>query len=100
MTPPETLEQLVAHSEFFNGQDHNADGEPDWGYCLTPQVCHLKGFITTPLTHVLAAGQLLDGVCSTNDARYYSGVHVSWRMQWFTHGAKHLFRHNQHDSTG
>ena len=38
LTPPETLEELVSHSEELNNVDHNDDGVPDWGYCVSPQV--------------------------------------------------------------
>ncbi|EGD77131.1 TK protein kinase [Salpingoeca rosetta] len=49
LQPPETLEELVAHSELLNGKDHNGDGEPDWGYCLTPQVNYLYAFVAPVL---------------------------------------------------
>mmetsp|Transcript_82811 Transcript_82811/g.208543 ORF Transcript_82811/g.208543 Transcript_82811/m.208543 type:complete len:1058 (-) Transcript_82811:163-3336(-) len=43
--PPETLEELVELAEFFNGKDHNGDGEPDWGFCITPQPNYFMAFV-------------------------------------------------------
>jgi len=44
--PPKTMEELVALSEFFSGKDHNNDGVPDWGFCLTPQPNYFYAFVT------------------------------------------------------
>jgi len=41
---PQTIEELVAFSERMSGRDHNGDGEPDWGICLTPQVNYFMAF--------------------------------------------------------
>lgn len=43
--PPETLEELVAVSEFLKGKDHNGDGIGDWGFCLTPQPNYFTAFL-------------------------------------------------------
>mmetsp|Transcript_57596 Transcript_57596/g.166724 ORF Transcript_57596/g.166724 Transcript_57596/m.166724 type:complete len:1331 (-) Transcript_57596:116-4108(-) len=43
--PPETLEELAELSEYFNGKDHNDDGEPDWGFCITPQPNYFMAFV-------------------------------------------------------
>ena len=43
--PPNTLEEMVELSEFLNGKDHNGDGEPDWGFCLTPQPNYFYAFV-------------------------------------------------------
>eukprot|EP01147_Barroeca_monosierra_P005467 gene5467-7168_t len=45
LDPPETIQQLVKHSALLNGYDHNGDGEPDWGFCVTPQVNYLYAFV-------------------------------------------------------
>lgn len=44
-SPPETLEELAELSEYFNGRDHNGDGAPDWGFCLTPKTNYLMAFV-------------------------------------------------------
>lgn len=51
MQPPETIDELVAQSEFLNGKDHNGDGVADWGYCLTPQPNYFYAFVA-PLLHL------------------------------------------------
>jgi len=43
--PPKTIEELADLSERLNGLDHNGDGEPDWGVCLTPQVNYFYAFV-------------------------------------------------------
>jgi len=45
MRPPETLEELAAASEFLNGKDHNGDGLPDFGFCLSPQPNYFYAFM-------------------------------------------------------
>jgi hypothetical protein len=35
----------VELSEFFNGKDHNGDGEPDFGFCFTPQPNYFYAFL-------------------------------------------------------
>ena len=50
LDPPRTLEELVEISEFLDGKDHNDDGEPDWGFCLTPQVNYFYSFVA-PIFH-------------------------------------------------
>ena len=47
--PPETIEELADLSERLNGLDHNGDGEPDWGVCLTPQVNYFYAFVAPVL---------------------------------------------------
>ncbi|KAL3802961.1 hypothetical protein HJC23_011584 [Cyclotella cryptica] len=42
---PTTIEELVDVSEKLNGFDHNGDGEPDWGFCLTPQTNYFNAFV-------------------------------------------------------
>ena len=49
MTPPRTIEELASLSERLNGLDHNDDGEPDWGVCLTPQVNYFYAFVAPVL---------------------------------------------------
>eukprot|EP00808_Paulinella_micropora_P018061 g22921.t1 len=44
-SPPETLQELAELSEFFNGKDHNDDGIPDFGFCLTAQVNYYMAFV-------------------------------------------------------
>ena len=44
LSPPETLEELAAVSEFLNGKDHNGDGIPDFGFCLSPQPNYFFAF--------------------------------------------------------
>ena len=51
MQPPETIDELVEHAEFFSGKDHNNDGEPDWGFCLTPQPNYFYAFVA-PVLHL------------------------------------------------
>jgi len=41
---PETLEELAEVSEFLNGKDHNGDGQPDFGFCLSPQPNYFYAF--------------------------------------------------------
>lgn len=43
--PPRTIDELVELSERLNGLDHNDDGEPDWGFCLTPQTNYFYAFV-------------------------------------------------------
>lgn len=45
LTPPKTIDELAELSEQLNGLDHNDDGEPDWGVCLTPQVNYFYSFV-------------------------------------------------------
>jgi len=45
LTPPKTIEELADLSERLNGLDHNEDGIPDWGFCLTPQVNYFMAFV-------------------------------------------------------
>jgi multiple sugar transport system substrate-binding protein len=33
---PVTIDELITQSAFFNGKDLNADGVPDYGFCLCP----------------------------------------------------------------
>ena len=42
---PESIEELVDISEKLNGFDHNGDGEPDWGFCITPQTNYFNAFV-------------------------------------------------------
>jgi ABC-type glycerol-3-phosphate transport system substrate-binding protein len=42
---PTTIDELVDVSEKLNGFDHNGDGEPDWGFCLTPQTNYFNAFV-------------------------------------------------------
>lgn len=44
---PNTLDDLVALSEYFNGKDHNGDGEADWGFCFTPQPNYFYAFVAS-----------------------------------------------------
>lgn len=44
LSPPETLEELASVSEFLNGKDHNGDGIPDFGFCLSPQPNYFYAF--------------------------------------------------------
>ena len=43
--PPQTIDELVELSEYFNGLDHNDDGIPDWGFCLSPQPNYFYAFV-------------------------------------------------------
>ena len=53
LEPPKTIEELVVVSERLNGFDHNNDGEPDWGFCLSPQTDFFYAFLATVLqTHL------------------------------------------------
>jgi len=45
LQPPQTLQEMVKQSEFFNGKDHNGDGVPDWGFCLTAQPNYFYVFV-------------------------------------------------------
>ena len=45
LPPPKTIEELADLAEALNGLDHNDDGEPDWGVCLTPQVNYFYAFV-------------------------------------------------------
>jgi len=45
LKPPQTIDELADLSEQLNGLDHNGDGEPDWGVCLTPQVNYFYVFV-------------------------------------------------------
>jgi serine/threonine protein kinase len=49
LTPPQTIEELADLSERLNGLDHNDDGEPDWGVCVTPQVNYFYAFVAPVL---------------------------------------------------
>lgn len=44
LSAPETLEDLVTASELLNGKDHNGDGVPDFGICLSPQPNYFYAF--------------------------------------------------------
>ena len=44
LEPPKTIDDLVLLSEQLNGLDHNDDGIPDWGFCLTPQPNYFYAF--------------------------------------------------------
>lgn len=44
ISPPETLEELATVSERLNGLDHNGDGIPDFGFCLSPQPNYFYAF--------------------------------------------------------
>jgi len=45
LSPPRTIDELADLAEQLNGLDHNGDGEPDWGVCLTPQVNYFYSFV-------------------------------------------------------
>eukprot|EP00730_Choanoeca_flexa_P017682 TRINITY_DN8547_c0_g1_i2.p1 TRINITY_DN8547_c0_g1~~TRINITY_DN8547_c0_g1_i2.p1 ORF type:complete len:1147 (+),score=180.38 TRINITY_DN8547_c0_g1_i2:51-3491(+) len=63
MSPPETIQEMIQHSEFFNGKDHNADGEADWGFCLTPQVNYLMAMVA-PVLQTTTTTCVENGVCN------------------------------------
>jgi len=50
LLPPNTIEEMVTISERINGQDHDGDGEPDWGFCLTPQTNYFQAFLAPIFT--------------------------------------------------
>eukprot|EP00573_Skeletonema_grethae_P003344 CAMPEP_0201690996 /NCGR_PEP_ID=MMETSP0578-20130828/4272_1 /ASSEMBLY_ACC=CAM_ASM_000663 /TAXON_ID=267565 /ORGANISM="Skeletonema grethea, Strain CCMP 1804" /LENGTH=1068 /DNA_ID=CAMNT_0048176103 /DNA_START=182 /DNA_END=3388 /DNA_ORIENTATION=+ len=50
LRPPNTIEEMVTISERINGQDHDGDGEPDWGFCLTPQTNYFQAFLAPIFT--------------------------------------------------
>ena len=50
LLPPDTIEEMVTISERINGQDHDGDGEPDWGFCLTPQTNYFQAFLAPIFT--------------------------------------------------
>ncbi|CAK0876943.1 unnamed protein product [Prorocentrum cordatum] len=60
-SPPETLEELVELSEFFNGKDHNNDSVADWGFCLTPQPNYFYAFVAPVM-------QRMRRLCGTTEA--------------------------------
>jgi gamma-aminobutyric acid type B receptor len=60
--PPQTLEELVELSEELQGKDHNGDGEPDWGFCLTPQPNYFYAFVA-PVLQTTQRECFEGGVC-------------------------------------
>jgi len=50
LVPPNTIEEMLTISERINGQDHDEDGQPDWGFCLTPQTNYFQAFLAPILT--------------------------------------------------
>jgi len=50
LLPPNTIEEMVTISERINGQDHDGDGVPDWGFCLTPQTNYFQAFLAPIFT--------------------------------------------------
>mmetsp|Transcript_6071 Transcript_6071/g.12796 ORF Transcript_6071/g.12796 Transcript_6071/m.12796 type:complete len:1062 (-) Transcript_6071:175-3360(-) len=65
---PKTIEELVLVSERLNGLDHNGDGEPDWGFCVSPQTKVFYAFLAPVMqTHLRE--------CKTNtDGEFHCGV--------------------------
>lgn len=49
LRPPSTIEELASLSEQLHGLDHNGDGEPDWGICISPQVNYFYAFVAPVL---------------------------------------------------
>jgi len=61
--PPKTIAELAEVSEALNGLDHNGDGQPDWGFCLTPQVNYFYAFVAPVFqTHLRECRVNMNGV--------------------------------------
>ena len=60
---PQTIEELVELSEFFNGLDHNDDGEPDWGICHNAAMNYFYVFLA-PLLQTNAVECDKPGQCN------------------------------------
>jgi hypothetical protein len=64
---PTTIDELVDVSEKLNGFDHNGDGVPDWGFCLTPQTNYFNAFVAPVFqTHLRECSTSSDGVVTCN----------------------------------
>ena len=60
-------DELVDVSEKLNGFDHNGDGEPDWGFCLTPQTNYFNAFVAPVLqTHLRECTKSSSGEVTCN----------------------------------
>ena len=70
LTVPRTIEDLVIVSERLNGLDHNGDGEPDFGFCISPQTKYFYAFLAPILqTHLHECHVNTDGTfdCDLRD---------------------------------
>ena len=67
MTYAVQSDELVDVSEKLNGFDHNGDGEPDWGFCLTPQTNYFNAFVAPVLqTHLRECTKSSSGEVTCN----------------------------------
>ena len=68
---PTTIDELVDVSEKLNGFDHNGDGTPDWGFCLTPQTNYFNAFVAPVFqTHLRECTQSSSGVTTCNSGSF------------------------------
>ena len=64
-------------SEKLNGFDHNGDGEPDWGFCLTPQTNYFNAFVAPVLqTHLRECMESSNGEVTTCNTGEYTGQNI------------------------
>lgn len=97
MDPPETIEELVEHAEFFSGKDHNNDGVVDWGICLNTQV-------SLNMQHSHAASdfwpaELLYGFLGSHSTDNNTRVHSQWLicvMHWGSDRAECVLQRDKH----
>lgn len=90
LEPPKTIEEFADLSEFLNGLDHNDDGEPDWGVCISPQVNYFYAFVAPILqTQLLSEDLHKTGQNLFFDANTFEPL---IRLPGFRYGLEHYWR--------
>jgi hypothetical protein len=80
---PTTIDELVDVSEKLNGFDHNGDGVPDWGFCLTPQTNYFNAFVAPIFQTRLRECSKSSSGATTCDTGSFSGQNIFFDVDNF-----------------